>query len=181
MAKIGPKEIQSRALTEARFSSRGGGESRRPTNKTVTSAQLPAPGMGIRSDTGTVPSGDGRKLHRGRQRKGSDKASRASIPAVAKATEDSASHRSTQAEVAFGPREATASSDTARLPQGRKPKSIPQPPSPKTSAAVSETTTHQYRDPEKRKAYMAKYMRDRRARLRAEREKNSQAEKRGAK
>ena len=31
------------------------------------------------------------------------------------------------------------------------------------------TTTHQYRDPEKRKAYMAKYMRERRAKLRAER------------
>ena len=64
------------------------------------------------------------------------------------------------------------SSDVARVSPARKPKSAPQS-VPKISAATSVTTTYQYRKPEERKAYMAKYMRDRRARLRAEREKKN--------
>jgi len=68
--------------------------------------------------------------------------------------------------------EAIPSSDAAR-PISRKPKSV-QPPSLKTSAAASGTTTYQYRDPEKRKAYMAKYMRGRRKRQAEQRAKEKQ-------
>ena len=65
------------------------------------------------------------------------------------------------------------SSDAARVVPTRKPKS-PQPPSLKASAAASGTTTHQYRNPEKRKAYMAKYMRERRKRQTEQRAKAKQ-------
>jgi len=78
-----------------------------------------------------------------------------------------------KAGVASGPREAKPSSDAARTATLRKPKSVP-PPSPKASAAASGATTHQYRDPEKRKAYMAKYMRDRRKRQAEQRAKVKQ-------
>ena len=76
--------------------------------------------------------------------------------------------------VAPSPREAKSNSDADRSVPVRKPKPVPQPPSPKASAAASGSTTHQYRDPEKRKAYMAKYMRDRRRR---EAEKRSKEKK----
>ena len=77
--------------------------------------------------------------------------------------------------VTSSPRETKSkSSDAARAVPARKPKPVSQPPSPKASAAASGSTTHQYRDPEKRKAYMAKYMRDRRRR---EAEKRSKEKK----
>ena len=70
------------------------------------------------------------------------------------------------AGVASGPRETKIkSSDAARAAPVRKPKPRPKPQAPKASAAASGTTTYQYRNPEERKAYLAKYMRDRRARL----------------
>ena len=111
MAKIGAKEIQARALREAQYGSRGGGESR-PAGRRVADKATPIVRTG--EVTGKpIGAQDGPK----------------NLPV---------------AGVASGPR-------------GTK--------------AKSGSTTHQYRDPEKRKAYMAKYMRDRRKRM---------AEKRGA-
>ena len=91
---------------------------------------------------------------------------------VPKAQADVSGLRS-KAGVASGPREAKSSSDAARTATPRKPKPAP-PQSPKASAAASETTTHQYREPEKRKAYMADYMRKRRRRQAEQRAKVKQ-------
>jgi len=111
MAKVGPKEIQARALREAQQSSRGGGTEPSPPKQPKGARHTP-------SDAGVAPS----------------------------------------------PREAKSNSDADRSVPVRKPKPVPASPRPKASTAASGSTTHQYRDPEKRKAYMAKYMRDRRRR-----------------
>ena len=126
MAKVGPKEINARALREAQQGSRGGGESRPATNNVSAIVALEPAVLG---------------------------------------TERVEPNR---AGVASGPREAKSKSKgsgAARTATVRKKKLVSQPPGPPGSAATSKTTTHQYRDPEKRKAYIAKYMRDRRAML----------------
>lgn len=141
MAKLGPKEIRARALREAQQSSRGGGESR-PAKSTV--------GRDIRQAGSLIPAREGQVL-----REPGAAGHKSPVEAVC----------TSQVGVASGPREAIPSSDAARAAP-RKPKHQP----PGASPAASGTTTHQYRDPEKRKAYMREYMKSRRAKLRAKRE-----------